>query len=156
MLAAMARIRRWLCLACAAAMAAFAIAAGAAPAPIYRCVLGDGSVLYTDTPCRGGETVNVNAGEADPRAIERLRVLQQEASAQYARERALAQEQAAELRMMEAQRAYAQPAPPAPPAEAFVGPYDYFAPSYLTPADPRRHRERPPAVRRRQSFVPAR
>ncbi len=154
MLAAMARIRRWPCLACAAAMAALAVAAGAAPAPIYRCVLGDGSVLYTDTPCRGGETVNVNAGEADPRAIERLRVLQQEASAQYARERAVAQEQAAELRMMEAQRAYAQPAPP--PPETFVGPYDYFAPHYLMQAEPRKHRERSPAVRRRPSVVPAR
>jgi hypothetical protein len=41
--------------------------------PVYRCDDGKGGVLYADTPCKGGATVDLAPGKADPAAIERLR-----------------------------------------------------------------------------------
>jgi hypothetical protein len=40
--------------------------------PIYKCKDSRGGVLYTDTPCEGGEPLNVKPGVADPAAILRL------------------------------------------------------------------------------------
>lgn len=44
----------------------------AATSPIYKCVDANLRVLYTDEPCKGGEQLNIRAGEADPAAIARL------------------------------------------------------------------------------------
>lgn len=41
--------------------------------PIYKCGNGAQGVVYTDTPCKGGERLDVNAGAADPAALDRLK-----------------------------------------------------------------------------------
>ena len=40
--------------------------------PIYKCVDANLGLLYTDEPCKGGEKLNIHAGDADPAAIARL------------------------------------------------------------------------------------
>jgi hypothetical protein len=40
--------------------------------PIYKCRDAHGGLLYTDTPCKGGERLNLKPGVADPAAILRL------------------------------------------------------------------------------------
>jgi hypothetical protein len=44
----------------------------AANTPIYKCRDAHGGLLYTDTPCQGGEQLNLKPGVADPAAILRL------------------------------------------------------------------------------------
>ena len=44
----------------------------AANAPIYKCRDTQGGLLYTDTPCKGGEQLKLKPGVADPAAILRL------------------------------------------------------------------------------------
>src|ERR1700730_13099915 len=44
----------------------------AANTPIYKCKDAHGGVPYTDTPCKGGERLNLKPGVADPAAILRL------------------------------------------------------------------------------------
>ena len=39
---------------------------------IYKCKDAHGGLLYTDTPCKGGERLNLRSGVADPAAILRL------------------------------------------------------------------------------------
>ena len=46
--------------------------AAAASTPIYKCRDAQGGALYTDTPCKGGEQLNLKPGVADPAAILRL------------------------------------------------------------------------------------
>ena len=43
-----------------------------ADTPIYKCKDAHGGLLYTDTPCKGGERLNLRSGVADPAAILRL------------------------------------------------------------------------------------
>lgn len=40
--------------------------------PIYKCRDAHGGLLYTDTPCKGGERLNLKPGVADRAAILRL------------------------------------------------------------------------------------
>ena len=40
--------------------------------PIYRCTQADGTLLYADNPCDGGSLVDIQPGQADPDAKERL------------------------------------------------------------------------------------
>ena len=44
----------------------------AANTAIYKCKDVHGGMLYTDTPCKGGERLNLKPGVADPAAILRL------------------------------------------------------------------------------------
>jgi hypothetical protein len=44
----------------------------AANTEIYKCKDVHGGLLYTDTPCQGGERLNLKPGVADPAAIQRL------------------------------------------------------------------------------------
>ena len=43
-----------------------------ADTPIYKCKDAHGGLLYTDTPCKGGERLNIKPGVADPAALLRL------------------------------------------------------------------------------------
>lgn len=43
-----------------------------ADTPIYKCKDAHGGLLYTDTPCKGGERLNLKPGVTDPAAILRL------------------------------------------------------------------------------------
>jgi hypothetical protein len=82
--------------------------AGAATAPIYKCVGKDLGLVYTDQPCKGGEVLDVHPGDVDPAAVERLQVardmLDRSAAARLADERRLAEQAAALATMARRQR----------------------------------------------------
>src|SRR6202158_4858725 len=65
--------------------------ADAATAPIYKCLGNDLGMIYTDQPCKGGERLNVHAGDPDPTAVARLQSardqLDRSAAARLAEER---------------------------------------------------------------------
>ena len=65
--------------------------ADAATAPIYKCLGDNLGTIYTDQPCKGGERLDVQAGDADPTAVERLQSardqLDRSAAARLAEER---------------------------------------------------------------------
>lgn len=44
----------------------------AATAPIYKCFDKNLGLVYTDEPCKGGERLDIRAGDADPAAVARL------------------------------------------------------------------------------------
>ena len=46
--------------------------ADAATASIYKCLSANLVVIYTDQPCKGGEQLDIRAGDADPAAIAQL------------------------------------------------------------------------------------
>ena len=46
--------------------------AAGADAQVYKCTQPNGTVLYTDTPCKGGTAVDIRLGPADPAASARL------------------------------------------------------------------------------------
>ncbi len=88
-------------------------AAGAADAPIYKCVQANGAVLYADYPCNGGAILDIHPGVADPAANERLQRAQAELDKGAARRRA-DEELAAQRAAMERLRYDAAVPPPAP------------------------------------------
>ena len=63
--------RRCLCWSLAA-LVALVCAWSAAADPIYKCGDASTGVVYTDAPCKGGERLEIQAGVADPAAVERL------------------------------------------------------------------------------------
>jgi hypothetical protein len=64
-------LRRRLCLWLAALLTSVC-AWSAAADPIYKCGDASTGVVYTDAPCEGGERLDIQAGVADPAAVERL------------------------------------------------------------------------------------
>jgi hypothetical protein len=97
----------------------------AAAAPIYKCFDRNLGVLYTDEPCKGGEQVDIRAGDADPLAVARLQ-RQRDALDQSADRRIAEGRRAAIERQYAAQFAY----PPASelgsyPDEAAYAAYGY-------------------------------
>jgi len=74
--------------------------AGAATAPVYKCLGKDLGLIYTDQPCKGGEQVDIHPGDVDPAAVARLQsardMLDRGAAARVAEEqRAAAQKELA-------------------------------------------------------------
>jgi hypothetical protein len=72
-----------------------------ADTPIYKCKDVHGGLLYTDTPCNGGERLNLRPGVADPAAILRLERAQATVDELAAKRRA---DEALEEAKKEAQR----------------------------------------------------
>jgi hypothetical protein len=70
---------------------AFTTSCLATPAPIYKCLDKNLSLVYTDVPCKGGEQLDIRPGEADPAAVAGLErdrdALDQSAGQQAAEER---------------------------------------------------------------------
>ena len=62
--------------------------AAAADAQVYKCTQPNGTVLYTDTPCKGGTAVDIRLGPADPAASARLAHAQAELDAVAVQRRA--------------------------------------------------------------------
>ena len=62
--------------------------AAGADAQVYKCTQPNGTVLYTDRPCKGGTAVDIRLGPADPAAPARLAHAQAELDAVAARRRA--------------------------------------------------------------------
>src|ERR1700693_3984529 len=74
-----------------------------ADTPIYKCKDAHGGLLYTDTPCNGGERLNLRPGAGDPAAILRLERAQATLDELAARRRA---DEALEESKKEAQRLF--------------------------------------------------
>jgi hypothetical protein len=55
--------------------------AAGADAQVYKCAQPNGTVLYTDHPCKGGTVVDIRLGPADPAAPARLAHAQAELDA---------------------------------------------------------------------------
>ena len=62
--------------------------AAGAEAQVYKCAQPNGTVLYTDQPCKGGTVVDIRLGPADPAAPARLAHAQAELDAAAAQRRA--------------------------------------------------------------------
>jgi hypothetical protein len=124
--------------------------AACAGSPIYKCRGANGDMMYTDTACKGGEKLEIDAGDADPRAIERLARERQASSERFARQQAAIAAEAAQRRTADLA---AQPAP-----ARVEGTYCEWCGGWggyvLSPPPP----QRPPPLRPspRPSFLPSR
>jgi len=81
----------------------------ATTAPIYKCVDANLRLLYTDEPCKGGEQMNIRAGDADPAAVARLqreRDAFDQRAAQRVADQRRQQDWAAQYMIEDNQRAY--------------------------------------------------
>src|ERR1700692_1237311 len=100
----------------------------AATASIYKCLGANLAVIYTDQPCKGGEQLDIRAGDADPAAVVRLQrardQLDRSAAARIVEERrAAAQRELAALARR--QRDEDRGAADAADYSAAASPYDY-------------------------------
>jgi hypothetical protein len=135
--------------------------ADAATAPIYKCVGNDLRLIYTDQPCKGGERLDVHAGDPDPVAVARLQSardqLDRSAAARLVEERRAATQRdlaAWARRQREKDRSDADASDY---ADAF-SPYDYSLPWYsgLVPMHPRPPpRPPPPPAAPPRHFAPS-
>ena len=111
----------------AAALGLAAALADVAAQSVYRCDDGKGGVLYADTPCKGGATVDLAPGKADPAAIERLRREQRAFDErQAARELRAQQEAQAQREYRLAQREWQLDATAALLAERLAAERNYY------------------------------
>jgi hypothetical protein len=62
--------------------------AAGADAQVYKCAQPNGTVLYTDQPCKGGTAIDIRLGPADPAAPARLAHAQAELDAVATQRRA--------------------------------------------------------------------
>jgi hypothetical protein len=116
-------------------------AAHAASAPIYKCRGDNLTLIYTDSPCKGGERLDIHPGEVDPGGAARLQVASDQldrsaaARAVEARRAAARRELAAWARYrhdedIDAQQAYDDRVTPAPYDYSFSW-YPGFVPLHL-------------------------
>ena len=142
----------------AGALVIAAGAADAASAPIYKCRDDNLTLIYTDSPCKGGERLDIHAGEVGPGAVARLQLARDQLD-RSAAARAVEAQRTADRRELaawaryqrdediNAQQAYDDRAAPAP--------YDYsfsWYPGYVPMhSPPRSHRTRSTPPR---SFAP--
>ena len=133
--------------------------ADAATAPIYKCLGNDLGMIYTDQPCKGGERLDVHAGDPDPAAVARLQSardqLDRSAAARLVEERRAATQRnlAAWARRQREDRSAADGSEY---ADA-LSPYDYSLPWYsgLVPMHPRHpSRPHPPPAAPPRHFAP--
>ena len=140
----------------AAALGLAAALADVAAQSVYRCDDGKGGVLYADTPCKGGATVDLAPGKADPAAIERLRREQRAFDErQAARELRAQQEAQAQREYRLAQREWQLDASAALLAERLAAERNYYWGGYWPwyPAPP--VAKLPPGPPRPEALPPA-
>lgn len=131
-------------------------AADASEVPIYKCMQAIGGVLYTDTPCKGGELLDIRPGAPDPAAMIRLERAQASLDRSAARRQAAAEIEAAggdEMQRLGREEEAAR-------REAAAFPYansDYGAGWEWFPlvVHPRFHRPRPPKLPMQPRFAPS-
>jgi hypothetical protein len=66
------RSKRSAAMIAAGALVLASCVADAATASIYKCLGVNLALIYTDQPCKGGEQLDIHAGDADPAAVARL------------------------------------------------------------------------------------
>ncbi len=91
--------------------------------------------MYTDMACKGGEKLDLRAGEANPRAIERLALEQRAASEHFAAQRAAEAFEAAQRRAADFSPSDAPIQPEGEPHCAYCGVGYGYAP-LATPPKP--------------------
>ena len=141
--------RNALCLVLALSLLSLGITdAVGADAQVYKCTQPNGTVLYTDTPCKGGTAVNIRLGPADPAAPARLAHARAELDAEAARRRA--EEEIAAARREELNRlnleAVTEQGPTAPLADY---PNVDYGPVY-GPSNGRAHRRGSPSTHQQE------
>jgi hypothetical protein len=134
--------------------------ADAATAPIYKCLGNNLGLIYTDQPCKGGERLDVHAGDADPAAVARLQSARDQLDRSAAARR-LEERRAATRRDLAAwarrQREKDRIAADASEDADALSPYDYSLPWYsgLVPMHPRHPpRPHPPPAAPPRHFAP--
>jgi hypothetical protein len=135
-------------------------AADAATAPIYKCLGSNRALIYTDQPCKGGEQLEVDAGNADPAAVARLQrardQLDRSATARIAKEeRAAAQRDLAALARR--QREEDRSASDASDDVAALSSYDYSSlwyPAFRPVRPPHTPRRHTPRTETQHGFAP--
>jgi hypothetical protein len=117
---------------------------GAASAAIYKCTAADRGLVYTDQPCKGGEVLEVHAGEVDRDAVARLQVardmLDRGAAARIA-----AQQRDADLGAFAAVAQRQRDEDQAAADTDYTSPYDSYVGWY--PGTGQMHRPHPPRER---------
>ena len=132
----------------------------AATAPIYKCLGNDLGMIYTDQPCKGGERLDVHAGDTDPAAVARLQSARDQLD-RSAATRLIEERRAATQRDLAAwarrQREEDRIAADASEDTAALSPYDYSLPWYsgLVPMHARHpSRPHPPRAAAPRHFAP--
>ena len=134
--------------------------ADAATAPIYKCLGNNLGMIYTDQPCKGGERLDVHAGDPDPAAVARLQSARDQLD-RGAAVRLVEERRAATQRDLAAwtrrQREEDRIAADASEDAAALSPYDYSLPWYsgLVPMHARHpSRPHPPPAAAPRHFAP--
>ena len=132
----------------------------AATASIYKCLGTNLVVIYTDQPCKGGEQLDIRAGDADPAAVAQLQrardQLDWSAAVRIAEGRhAAAQRDLAALARRE--RDEDRSAEYDPDDNAAPSPYDHpllWYPAFGSMHPPHPRRPHPPRTTAPRSFAP--
>ncbi len=132
--------------------------ADAATASIYKCLGANLVVIYTDRPCKGGEQLDIRAGDADAAAVVRLQrardQLDWSAAVRIADERrAAAQRDLAALARRERDEERGAVDDP----DYSASPYDYFLlwyPAFVPMHSAHLRRPHPPRTAPPRSFAP--
>jgi hypothetical protein len=126
--------------------------AAGADAQVYKCTQPNGTVLYTDRPCKGGTAVDIRLGPPDPAAPARLAHAQAELDAVAAQRRA--EEELAAARRQDLNRleleAEAEQEPTAPLADYPDVPYGPMD----GPSKRHAHRRGPPSKQHQDTLAP--
>ena len=132
--------------------------ADAATASIYKCLGANLVVIYTDQPCKGGEQLDIRAGDADPAAVAQLQrardQLDRSAAARVVEERhTAAQRDLAALARRERDEDRSAPYGP----DGSASPYDdalLWYPAFVPMHSAHLRRPHPPRTAAPRSFAP--
>ena len=116
--------------------------AAGADTQVYKCMQPNGTVLYTDHPCKGGTTVDIRLGPADPAALSRLAHAQAELDAAAAQR--MAEEKITAARREELNRSQQELDEQGPTASPADYPIVDYAHGYGS-SKGHAHRRRPPS-----------
>jgi Domain of unknown function (DUF4124) len=143
--------RNALCLVLALSPLSFGITdAVGADAQVYKCTQPNGTVLYTDRPCKGGTAMDIRLGPADPAAPARLAHAQAELDAVAAERRANEEIAAARREDLNRLHPEAEQEPTAPLADY---PDVAYGPIY-GPTKGHAHRHSSPSKRHQDTLAP--
>jgi hypothetical protein len=132
--------------------------ADAATTSIYKCLGANLALIYTDQPCKGGEQLDIHAGDADPAAVAQLQrardQIDRSAAARIVDERRTAVQR--ELAAL-ARREQDEDRSAAYGADYSASQYDYsllWYPAFVPMRSAHPRRPHPPRTAARRSFAP--
>jgi Domain of unknown function (DUF4124) len=125
--------------------------AAGADAQAYKCAQPNGTVLYTDQPCKGGTAVDIRLGPADPAAPARLAHAQAEFDAVATQRRA--EEEIAAARREELNRLHLESEAEQEPTEPLTDYPDVPYGSVYGPSKGHAHRRGSPSKRHEDTLA---